>query len=258
MTLAIDLNSDLGEAFGPWPMGDDQAMLQLVSSANIACGFHAGDPLVMHRTVKAALAAGVGIGAHPGYPDLQGFGRRPMALSTPEIEALMAYQIGALKGIAAACGAVLGHVKPHGALNNLAAQDITVARAVAQGIHQTDPRLIFLAPAGSAMVTAGREVGLAVAQEVFADRNYDDHGNLVPRSRMDAMVHDPRQAAENVLRMVTRGVLRSVNGTDIACQAQSVCVHGDDPAAVELARILRQSLTDAGISISPLDTMISR
>ena len=251
MALRIDLNSDLGEA-----MGDDKAMLRIVSSANIACGFHAGDPMVMTRTVKAAMAAGIGIGAHPGYADREGFGRRPMALSIAEIEALLACQIGALKGIATACGTQLRHVKPHGALSNLAAIDSETARAVARGIHATDAGLILLAPAGSAMVAAGREIGLKVAEEVFADRNYDDDGNLVPRSQPLAMVHDPEEAAANVLRMVTRGILRSVSGKEIACHAQSVCVHGDTAGAVDMARHLRQALTKAGIEITPLAALV--
>ncbi|CUW37180.1 putative lactam utilization protein, UPF0271 family [Magnetospirillum sp. XM-1] len=252
MALRVDLNSDLGEAFGPWSMGDDAAMLAIVSSANIACGFHAGDPMVMTRTIRAAKAAGVGIGAHPGYADLQGFGRRAMTLSAAEIEALLAYQIGALKGVAAACGATVGHAKPHGALSNLAAVDGEAAMAVARGILAVDAGLILLAPAGSAMVAAGRQVGLRVAEEVFADRNYDDDGNLLPRSHPRAMVHDPEEAAANVLRMVTQGILRSVNGRIIACGAQSVCVHGDDAGAVALALRLRQGLTAAGIEIVPL------
>lgn len=248
----IDLNADLGEAFGPWPMGDDQAMLAVVSSANIACGFHAGDPMVMTRTVRAARAAGVGIGAHPGYPDLQGFGRRPMALSGAEIEALLAYQIGALKGIAAACGATVGHVKPHGALSNLAAADREAALAVARGVKAADAGLILLAPAGSAMAAAGLELGLAVAEEVFADRNYGDDGNLVPRSHPRAMVHDPDEAAVNVLRMVRDGKLRALSGREIPCRARSVCVHGDDPGAVALARRVREALAGAGIAVAPL------
>jgi UPF0271 protein len=245
--LRIDLNSDLGET-----MGDDDAMLKIVSSANIACGFHAGDTMVMIRTVKAALAAGIGIGAHPSYADREGFGRRPMPLSSAEIEALLACQVGALKGIATACGARLCHVKPHGALSNLAAIDLETARAVARGIHATDAGLILLAPTGSAMVTAGREMGLKVAEEVFADRNYDDDGNLVPRSQPQAMIHDSAEATANVLRMVTRGVLRSINGKDISCHAQSVCVHGDTAGAVDMARHLRRALAGAGIEITPL------
>lgn len=252
MALRVDLNSDLGEAFGAWSMGDDAAMLAIVSSANIACGFHAGDPMVMTRTIRAAQTAGVGIGAHPGYPDLQGFGRRAMSLSAAEIEALLAYQIGALKGIAAACGASVDHVKPHGALSNLAAVEREAALAVARGIRAVDANLILLAPAGSAMVTAGRELGLTVVEEVFADRNYDDDGNLLPRSHPKAMVHDPEEAVANVLRMVGQGMLRSVNGRSIACRAQSVCVHGDDSGAVLLARRLRDGLTAARLEIVPL------
>ncbi|ARJ64709.1 hypothetical protein WV31_02995 [Magnetospirillum sp. ME-1] len=255
MVLRVDLNSDLGEAFGAWSMGDDGAMLDIVSSANIACGFHAGDPMVMTRTIRAARAAGVGIGAHPGYADLQGFGRRAMALSVAEIEALLAYQIGALKGIASTCGASVGHVKPHGALSNLAAVDSEAALAVARGIRAVDAGLILLAPAGSAMAAAGRNLGLIVVEEVFADRNYGEDGNLLPRSHPQAMVHDPEEATANVLRMVTQGVLRSVNGRDIACRAQSVCVHGDDAGAVALARRLRDGLTVAGIGIAPLATL---
>ena len=256
MERCINLNSDLGEAFGAWPMGDDPAMLDIVASANIACGFHAGDPLVMTRTVRAAQAKGVGIGAHPSYPDLQGFGRRPMALSVAEIEAITTYQIGALIGIAAACGATVGHVKPHGALSNLAAVDAEVALAVARAIKAVDAGLIFLAPTGSAMVAAGQSLGLAVAEEVFADRNYDDDGNLVPRSHPRAMIGDAAEAAANVLRMVKAGTLRSINGKEITCRAQSVSVHGDDPDAVALARSLRRELAAAGVAVVPLAAMV--
>ena len=256
MTLRINLNSDLGEAFGAWPMGDDAAMLDIVASANIACGFHAGDPMVMTRTVRAAMAKGVGLGAHPSYLDLQGFGRRPMTLAAAEIEAIMAYQIGALAGIAAACGGTVTHVKPHGALSNLAAVAPEAALAVARAILAVDRRLIFLAPAGSAMVAAGRSLGLAVAEEVFADRNYDDDGNLVPRSHPRAMVHDAAEAVANVRGMIRSGRLRSLSGREVACQVQSVCVHGDDPGAVALARALRDALVADGIAVAPLTAMV--
>lgn len=256
MSLRIDLNSDLGEAFGAWSMGEDGAMLSLVSSANIACGFHAGDPMVMTRTVAASVAAGVGIGAHPGYHDLQGFGRRAIAHSTAEIAALTTYQIGALMGVAAAGGGRVVHVKPHGALNNLAAIDRTIADAVAGAIRAVDATLIFLAPAGSAMVAAGRAIGLRVAQEVFADRNYDDDGNLVPRTRPNAMVTDPDQAAANVLAMIRHHRLISVTGKQIACNAQSVCIHGDSPLAVHHARTLRAALDQAGIAVVPLAQLV--
>jgi len=255
--MRINLNSDLGEGFGAWPMGDDAAMLDIVGAANIACGFHAGDPTVMARTVRAALARGVGIGAHPSYPDLQGFGRRPMALSAAEIEAAVAYQIGALAGVAAACGGRVEHVKPHGALSNRAAVDAEAALAVARAIKGVDAGLIFLAPAGSAMVAAGRQLGLVVAEEVFADRNYDDAGNLLPRSHPRALVHDPAEAVANVLSMVRHGGLRSIGGAEVPCSAQSVCVHGDDPGAVVLARTLKEALLRAGIEIVPLAAMVA-
>lgn len=256
MSLRINLNSDLGEAFGAWSMGDDPAMLDLIASANIACGFHAGDPMVMTATVRSAQAKGVEIGAHPSFPDLQGFGRRAMSLSAEEIEAIIAYQVGALMGIAATCKATVSHVKPHGALNNMAAMDDKIALAIARGIKAVDPGLIFLAPAGSAMVAAGQALGLNVAQEVFADRNYDDAGNLLPRGHALAMIHDPAQATGHVLRMVKEGMLRSITGKAIACRADSVCVHGDDLGAVALARHLRTALVTAGVEIAPLTAMV--
>jgi UPF0271 protein len=249
MTYRINLNSDLGEAFGAWPMGDDPAMLEVVASANIACGFHAGDPSVMMRTVRTALAKGVSLGAHPSYPDLQGFGRRAMAMSLAEVEAMVAYQIGALAGIAAACGGRVTHVKPHGALNNQAAVDHDMALAVARAIKGVDGRLIFLAPAGSQMAKASRALGLPTAEEVFADRNYDDDGNLVARSKPNAMIHDSAEAATNVLRMIKDGVIRSVSGKDVPCQVHSVCVHGDEPSAVAMARDLRATLEANGVTI---------
>ena len=255
MTHLINLNADLGEAFGAWPMGDDTAMLDIVKSANIACGLHAGDPMVMTNTVRAAVQRGVSLGAHPGYPDLQGFGRRPMELTNAEIGAIMAYQIGALQGIAATAEARITHVKPHGALSNRAAVDDEVALRMAQAIHAVDPALIFLAPAGSAMVKAGRTVGLTTAEEVFADRNYDDAGNLVPRHHPRAMVHDPEEAASNVLRMITEGTIRSISGKVLPCKAHSVCVHGDEASGVEMAAHLSAVLAKNGIVIVPLPMM---
>jgi UPF0271 protein len=249
MAYRINLNSDLGEAFGAWPMGDDPAMLEVVASANIACGFHAGDPSVMMRTVRTALAKGVSLGAHPSYPDLQGFGRRAMSMSLAEVEAMVAYQIGALAGIAAACGGRVTHVKPHGALNNQAAIDHDLARAVARAIKGVDGAMIFLAPAGSQMAKAGRELGLPTAEEVFADRNYDDDGNLVARSKPNAMIHDSAEAATNVLRMIKDGVIRSVSGKDVPCRVHSVCVHGDEPSAVAMARDLRATLERNDVTI---------
>ena len=258
MTLTVNLNADLGEGFGTYSIGDDAAMLDIVGSANIACGFHAGDAMTMTRTVRLALAKGVSLGAHPSYPDLQGFGRRPMHLSEAEVEAMVAYQIGALMGIAAAAGGRVTHVKPHGALYNAAAVEEGLARAIARAIKGVDAGLIFLALAGSAMVDAGRALGLAVAEEVFADRGYDDDGKLVPRGRPGALIQDAETAADNVLRMVQEGELLSVNGRRVPCTAHSVCVHGDDPHAVATARALRDRLARHGVRTVSLPEMAGR
>lgn len=255
MTITVNLNADLGEGFGAYAMGDDEAMLGIVASANVACGFHAGDPVVMTRTVRKAVAKGVSLGAHPAYPDLQGFGRRPMRLSAAEVEAMTAYQIGALMGVAATCGGRVTHVKPHGALSNLSAVDATLAQAIARAIKGVDPSLIFLAIAGSEMAKAGRALGLATAEEVFADRAYDDNGNLVPRGQPGAMIHDPDEAATNVLRMLEEGVIVSVTGKRIPCTVHSVCVHGDEPSAVAMAGTLRGALEAKGVRIATLPEM---
>ncbi|NYZ17008.1 5-oxoprolinase subunit PxpA [Azospirillum sp. RWY-5-1] len=257
MTAIINLNSDLGEAFGAWPMGDDEAMLDIVASANIACGYHAGDPLVMTRTVRSALAKGVSLGAHPAYPDLQGFGRRPMRLSDAEAEAMVAYQIGALCGIAAANGGTVTHVKAHGALYNAAATDESLALAIGRAIRGVDRNLIYLALAGSVMAKAGRSLGLTVAEEAFADRNYTDDGTLVPRTRPDAMIHVPDQAADNVLRMVQDGVVVSTTGKRVPVTVHSVCVHGDEPSAVALATTLRKRLEADRVRIVTLPDMMN-
>lgn len=255
MTITVNLNADLGEGFGAYGIGDDDAMLDIVASANIACGFHAGDPVVMRRTVANALGKGVSLGAHPSYPDLQGFGRRAMRMSAAEVEAMVAYQIGALAGIAAACGGAVTHVKAHGALNNMAAVEADLAMAIGRAIKGVDPSLIYLATAGSEMAKAGRALGLATAEEVFADRAYDDDGNLVPRGKPGAMIHDPVVAAANVLRMLTEGTIVSVTGKRIPCAVHSVCVHGDEPSAVAMAANLRRTLESEGVRILPLPDM---
>lgn len=244
---SVNLNADLGEE-----CGDDLAMLDVVGAANIACGAHAGSPAVMEATVRAAMARGIGIGAHPSYPDRQGFGRRPMDLPPAEIEAVVLAQIRDLMAIAVRVGGRVAHVKPHGALSNRAAVEAEAAVAVARAVRAADPSLVLLAPAGSALVAAGRAAGLAVAEEVFADRAYGDDGNLVPRSQPGAMIHDPEIAAARVLDMVRDGMLTTVSGRRIPCRAQSVCVHGDDSGAVALARRLRAVLEEAGIVIVPL------
>lgn len=256
MTLKVNLNSDLGESFGAWNMGDDAAMLSVVASANVACGFHAGDWSVMQDTVAEAVKNGVSIGAHPSYPDLQGFGRRPMTMNNAEVEALIAYQVGALMGVAATKGGRVTHVKPHGAINNKAATDMDLAMALARGIAGVSKDLIFLAPAGSAMVQAAAKANLPVAQEVFADRNYDDDGNLVPRGQPHAMVHDNDEALKNVLRMVQERAIVSLSGKRIPCNVDSICVHGDSAGAVAMARHIRAGLEQAGVKIVTLPKML--
>jgi len=248
----INLNADLGEGFGPWRMGDDAAMLGIVNSANIACGGHAGDPNVMRRTVRLAQERGVSIGAHPSYPDLQGFGRRAMALSPAELESQMACQIGALAGIAALEAAQVTHVKPHGALNNLACVDRAVADTICRAVRAVDQTLILLAPAASQLVAAGRAAGLTVVEEIFADRAYLADGQLVPRSRADAMIHGPAACLAHVLSMLETGALIAADGTRIATPIGSICVHGDNPDAVGVARHLREQLGARGYQLLPL------
>lgn len=258
MARSINLNSDLGESFGAWPMGNDAAMLSIVKSANVACGFHAGDPSVMTETVKLAKANGVSIGAHPSFPDLQGFGRRQMKLSAAELEALIAYQTGALMGVAAAQGHRVTHVKPHGALSNMASVDASMADAIARAIKAVDPKLIFLATAGSEMAKAGRKHGLVTAQEIFADRTYGDDGNLTPRSQPHAMIHDAAQAVSHVRRMVQEQAIFSLSGKKIPTDIDSVCVHGDEESAVAVARAVREGLEQAQIRVLPLPEVMAR
>ncbi len=250
--MRINLNADLGEGYGPWTMGDDAAMLDIVASANIACGGHAGDPDVMRRTLRLARERGVSIGAHPSYPDLQGFGRRAMALSAAELENQVAAQVGALSAIAALEAARVTHVKPHGALNNLACVDRSVADTICRAVRAIDPALIMLAPAASQLVAAGRAAGLAVIEEIFADRAYLPDGQLVPRSRPDAMIHGAEASLAHVLAMLEAGALIAVDGTRIATPIGSICVHGDSPGAVAVARHLREQLAARGHQLLPL------
>jgi len=257
MANAVNLNSDLGESFGAWHMGNDQAMLGIVKSANIACGFHGGDPTVMRETVRLAKANGVSIGAHPSFPDLQGFGRRQMKMSPAEIEALIAYQTGALMGIAAAEGVRVTHVKPHGALSNMASVEPDLAAAIARAIKAVDPQLIFLVTAQSQMSKAGRKLGLTVAEEVFADRTYGDDGNLTPRSQPHAMIHDAAQSLAHVRRMVEEQAIFSLSGRKIPTPIDSICVHGDEPTAVAVAQSVRDGLSAAQIRILPLPEIVA-
>ncbi|MFN0186693.1 MAG: LamB/YcsF family protein [Aquabacterium sp.] len=255
MAMRINLNADLGESFGAWTMGRDADMLSLVDSANVACGFHAGDPLVMRRTVALARERGVSIGAHPAFPDLAGFGRRRMDMTADELQACIVYQVGALMGTAAAEGHRVTHVKPHGALNNMACDDLPMARQVAAAVRAVDRDLILLAPALSALVTAGREAGLAVVEEIFADRNYTDDGALVPRRHPQAMVHGAEASVRHIRTILEGGALVSINGKRLPCGAGSICVHGDNAEAVATARAVREALQGAGWTLASLPAM---
>jgi UPF0271 protein len=249
MADRIDLNCDLGESFGIYRIGRDTDVLDWITSANIACGFHAGDPHVMHRTVQLALEKGVAIGAHPGLPDRQWFGRRWMELTPEEVFDLVVYQVGALSAFVRVCGGELQHVKPHGALFNVAAVNSEIARAVAEAVARVDDHLILFGLAGSELVRAGRQVGLRVAEEVFADRQYEPDGTLTPRTRPDAVIHDPDHAVARVIRMIREGKVTAADGSDLGIRADTVCVHGDQPEAVAFVRQLRQAFEANGIQV---------
>jgi UPF0271 protein len=252
MAGTLDLNCDMGESFGAWSMGQDEALLDLVTSANIACGFHAGDPATMARTVRGALARGVALGAHPSLPDLQGFGRRTMAITPGEAHDLVLYQVGALAAFARAAGGALRHVKAHGALYNMAAKDPALAEAIARAVRAFDPALVLVGLAGSRLIQAGTSLGLRCASEVFADRSYEADGSLTPRSRPDAMVEDEEAAVVRVVRMVREGVVRCRTGEDVPVRAETVCIHGDQPKALAFARRLRTALAEVGIPVRAL------
>ena len=254
--MKIDINADLGESFGAYRIGMDRELMAHISSANIACGFHAGDPLVMEETLRLAGEAGVAVGAHPGYPDLQGFGRRNMDLPPRELKAMVKYQIAALSGMARAAGLSLQHVKAHGALYNMASKDETLAQALAEAVKEIDPELILLAPAGSCMSLAGKKLGLKTAAEVFADRAYRADGSLAPRSLPGAVIHDPAEVVARGVEMVLSGRVRTIDGSCLDLQADSVCVHGDNPAAVSLAEALKKALTAEGVQIAPLREVV--
>ncbi|WP_347551663.1 5-oxoprolinase subunit PxpA [Pseudalkalibacillus hwajinpoensis] len=246
---SVDLNSDLGESFGAYTIGNDENVLEFISSANIACGYHAGDHNVMMRTIELANSLGVGIGAHPGFPDLGGFGRRDMKMTADEVFNLVAYQVGAIQGVANVHQARVAHVKPHGALYNSAAKTPAIARAIASAVYAVNPELVLYGLAGSELIRAGRDVGLTVAQEVFADRTYQPDGTLTPRSEQNAMIHDADIAVGRVIRMVNEQQVTAVNGEDIAIQADTICVHGDEPEALRLVQQLRAQLVAEGIKI---------
>ena len=245
MKTSVDLNADLGEG-----AASESELLRLVSSANIACGFHAGNPASITRSIRAAHQAGVAIGAHPSLADRENFGRRELPVASEEVFALVTYQVGAFRAIANSLGAEPRHVKPHGALYNMAARDPSLAGAVVRAIAAVDRSLLLFAPGGSALARAGEELGLRVAREVFADRNYLPDGSLVPRTRPDALLHDVAEAGVRVLRMLREGVVRAVDGRDLPIAADTICVHGDTPESVAFARQLRESLAAAGVAVA--------
>jgi UPF0271 protein len=251
MTRQIDLVADLGEAFGDWVMGDDDELLEVLSSANIACGFHAGDPRIMDKTVRECAARGVAIGAHPSFPDLVGFGRRSMDLTPNEVRTDVVYQLGALSGFAAYHGARVEHIAPHGRLGNLVATRVDYAEAVVDAVLHVDPTLIVLAQNG-ALEDAARRAGLAVGLVGIVDRAYEDDGTLVPRSEPGSVLHDPEEISDRSLQLVTEGIIRSRHGVDIPVQADSILLHGDNQNAVALAHTILGRLKSAGVEIAPL------
>ena len=272
----VDLNSDLGESFGAYTIGLDNEVIAHVSSVNVACGYHAGDPLVMEKTVAAAKAAGVAVGAHPGFPDLMGFGRRSMNVSPAEAKAYIQYQLGALEAFCRAAGVQMHHVKPHGALMafaaaegirlqhckphgalyNMAGKDMDLALAIAEAIAEVDKDIILLGLANSKMIDAGKQLGLRVANEVFADRAYQADGSLVPRKLPGAVIHDKDEAIARTVRMVTEGKVTAITGEEVEIAAHSICVHGDNPSAVEFVKNIRTQLTARGVEIAPIREIV--
>lgn len=254
--LTIDLNSDLGESFGPWTMGHDEALMPSITSANIACGFHAGDPSVMRQTIRLAKQHGVAVGAHPGFPDLAGFGRREMQLSTGELEDLVLYQLAAMAGVAATEGVRLQHVKAHGALYNMAARDSSLARAIAGAVAAFDRTLILLGLPNSPLLREGEAAGLRVAAEVFADRTYEADGSLTSRRVPGSVIQDPVSVVARAVDMVRTGQVMATDGAVVPLRADTICLHGDTPGAANLARHLRAALEAAGITVAALATSL--
>ena len=253
MIQRIDLNADMGEGFGPWPMGSDDALLSIITSANIACGFHAGDPDVMARTMALAVANGVGIGAHPGLPDLQGFGRRRMQVSPTEARNLAAYQLGAAQAMARMAGGRVRHLKLHGALANMAAEDEALATACYQGALDVDADLILMVIAGTAQDRAATALGARTAREIFADRAYAEDGLLMDRRLPGSVLHDPDLIAARILDMLRAGAIITAQGTHLPTRIDTICLHGDGAQAVAIARTLRSRLQDAGVTLTAFD-----
>lgn len=252
MAVSVDLNSDMGEGFGRWSLGDDAALLEVVTSANIACGFHAGDPDVMAATMRLAVERGAGIGAHPGFPDLQGFGRRRMHLPGASLQNAIRYQIGAAAAMARSVGGRLRHVKLHGALSNMASEDAALARLCYEAALGVDPDLIVMVLAATAQEAVVREMGCAHAAEIFADRAYEDDATLVDRSRPGAVIHDAERAAARMVAMVKAGAIIAESGRRIPARIDTICLHGDTPEAVAMARAVRAALEGAGVTVAPL------
>ncbi len=250
--MKIDLNCDLGESFGNYKIGMDEEVIKFISSANIACGFHASDPLVMEKTVALAKENGVKIGAHPGFPDLAGFGRRNMNVSPKELKAMVVYQIGALNAFCKANEIKMNHVKPHGAMYNMAAKDERLAFAIAEAVAQVDESLVLIGLSGSALLTAAKEVGIKCASEVFADRAYEDDGSLVPRTKIGAVITNAEEASDRAVQMIKFGMVKSISGKEIPISADTICIHGDTPQALHLARIMRAKFAREQIEVQAL------
>lgn len=256
MPAVVDLNADLGEGYGNYKLGLDEEVIKEITSANIACGLHAGDPMVMRRTVKLAREAGTAVGAHPGYPDLQGFGRRNISLSPAEVRNFVVWQVGALWAFARAEGVPVQHVKAHGAMYNMAAADRKLADAIAEAVAEVDSNLILVGLAGSELLLAGRRAGLRTASEVFADRGYNSDGSLVKRGTPGAIINDPQAVAGRVLKMVREGKVTAADGGQVAIKADTICFHGDTPGAVELARTVRAALEQSGVRPAPMGSFL--
>ena len=250
--MKIDLNCDLGESFGNYKIGMDEEVIKYISSANIACGFHASDPLVMEQTVALAKANGVKVGAHPGFPDLAGFGRRSMSVSPKELKAMVIYQIGALNAFCKANEIKMNHVKPHGAMYNMAAKDERLALAIAEAVAQVDESLVLIGLSGSALLKAANMVGIKCASEVFADRAYEDDGSLVSRAKIGAVITNEEEASDRAVQMIKFGTVKSITGKDIPIAADTICIHGDTPHALHLARIMRAKFSREKIEIQAL------
>jgi 5-oxoprolinase (ATP-hydrolysing) subunit A len=251
--VRVDLNADVGESLGPWPMGDDEALIPLVTSVNVACGAHAGDPLTIERTVRLAAAHGVAVGAHPGYPDLVGFGRRNLDMTPAELEASIVYQVGAVAAFAASAGTPLRHVKPHGALYNAAARDLALASVIARAVARMSSSLVLVGLAGSALIEAGAAAGLRTAEEGFADRAYEADGSLRSR-RLDGAVHaSAAVVAGQAVSIVRDGRVTAFDGSSVALHADTICVHGDSPSAAGFAQAIRDQMAAAGITVAALE-----